>query len=79
MVPFACRLLGEIRYPEDYSFERVAAIETEVGAVLARVRCRVARGRSLRVCHENAHGLCLLRVCDVQEGDRLAGGARDRV
>ncbi|EKO39894.1 MAG: hypothetical protein B193_1385 [Solidesulfovibrio magneticus str. Maddingley MBC34] len=34
MVPFACRLLGEIRYPEDYSFERVAAIETEIGAVL---------------------------------------------
>jgi hypothetical protein len=31
---FACRLLGEIQYPEDYSFERVAAIETQAGSVL---------------------------------------------
>lgn len=31
---FACRLLGEIRYPEDYSFERVAAIEAEAGPAL---------------------------------------------
>jgi len=30
----ACRLLGEIRYPEEYSFERVAAIETEAAQVL---------------------------------------------
>lgn len=30
----ACRLLGEIRYPEEYSFERVAAIEAEAGQVL---------------------------------------------
>lgn len=29
-----CRLLGEIRYPDDYSFERVGAIETEAGPVL---------------------------------------------
>ena len=34
MDAFACRLLGEIRYPEEYSFERVAAIESEAGSVL---------------------------------------------
>jgi len=34
MDQFACRLLGEIRYPEDYSFERVAAIEAETGPAL---------------------------------------------
>ena len=34
MMDIACRLLGEIRYPEEYSFERVAAIESEVGPVL---------------------------------------------
>jgi hypothetical protein len=34
MDPFACRVLGEIRYPEDYAFARVAAIESEIGAVL---------------------------------------------
>ncbi|MFU2209692.1 hypothetical protein [Solidesulfovibrio sp. C21] len=30
-----CRLLGEIRYPEEYSFERVGEIESEAGEVLA--------------------------------------------
>lgn len=30
-----CRLLGEIRYPEEYSYERVGAIESEAGEVLA--------------------------------------------
>lgn len=34
MDAFACRVLGEIRYPEEYSFERVAAIEAEAGTVL---------------------------------------------
>lgn len=34
MDQFACRVFGEIRYPEDYSFERVAAIEAEVGPTL---------------------------------------------
>jgi hypothetical protein len=29
-----CRLFGEISYPEEYSFERVAAIETDAGQVL---------------------------------------------
>lgn len=29
-----CRLLGEIRYPEEYSYERVAEIESEAGEVL---------------------------------------------
>jgi len=29
-----CRLFGEIRYPEDYAFERVGEIETEAGGVL---------------------------------------------
>ena len=29
-----CRLLGEIRYPEDYPFERVGAIESEASGVL---------------------------------------------
>jgi len=29
-----CRLLGEIRYPDDYAFERVGEIETEVGGLL---------------------------------------------
>jgi len=45
MIPFSCRLLGEIRYPEEYSFERVAAIETEVGQTLedALVPLGVAR------------------------------------
>jgi len=31
---FNCRLLGEISYPEEYGFERVAAIEAEVGPAL---------------------------------------------
>lgn len=30
-----CRLLGEIRYPDEYSYERVGEIESEVGDVLA--------------------------------------------
>ncbi|WP_428562410.1 MAG: hypothetical protein ACP59X_21320 [Solidesulfovibrio sp. DCME] len=30
-----CRLLGEIRYPDEYSFERVGEIESEAGEVLA--------------------------------------------
>ncbi len=30
-----CFLLGEIRYPEEYSYERVGEIETEVGEALA--------------------------------------------
>ena len=34
MDQFACRLLGEIRYPEDYAFERVAALEAETGPAL---------------------------------------------
>ena len=34
MDQFACRLLGEIRYPEEYSFERVGAIEAETGPTL---------------------------------------------
>ena len=34
MDQFACRLLGEIRYPEEYSFERVGAIEAETGPAL---------------------------------------------
>lgn len=34
MPDFSCRLLGEIRYPEDYAFERVGEIETEAGGVL---------------------------------------------
>jgi hypothetical protein len=29
-----CRLLGEIRYPDEYSYERVGEIETELGEVL---------------------------------------------
>jgi hypothetical protein len=29
-----CRLLGEIRYPDEYSFERVGEIETEAGEML---------------------------------------------
>jgi hypothetical protein len=29
-----CRLLGEIRYPDEYSFERVGEIEAEIGQVL---------------------------------------------
>jgi len=29
-----CRLLGEICYPDEYSYERVGAIETEAGEVL---------------------------------------------
>ena len=29
-----CRLLGEIRYPDDYAFERVGEIETEIGGLL---------------------------------------------
>lgn len=29
-----CRLLGELRYPDEYSYERVAAIESEAGPTL---------------------------------------------
>ena len=29
-----CRLLGEIRYPEEYSYERVGEIESEAGEAL---------------------------------------------
>ena len=35
MLDTPCRLLGEIRYPEEYSFERVGEIESEAGEVLA--------------------------------------------
>jgi hypothetical protein len=34
MREFPCRLLGEIRYPDEYSFERVGEIEAEAGQVL---------------------------------------------
>lgn len=29
-----CRILGEIQYPDEYSFERLGEIETELGEVL---------------------------------------------
>jgi hypothetical protein len=29
-----CRFLGELRYPEDYPFARVVAIESEAGPIL---------------------------------------------
>ncbi len=45
MEPFACRLLGEIRYPDEYSFERVGEIETEAGRVLEDVLAGLAVGR----------------------------------
>lgn len=34
MLDSPCRMLGEIRYPEDYSFERVGEIESQAGQVL---------------------------------------------
>ena len=34
MLESPCRLLGEIRYPEDYAFERVGEIESQAGQVL---------------------------------------------
>ncbi len=34
MLDASCRLLGEIRYPDEYSYERVGEIESEAGEVL---------------------------------------------
>lgn len=40
-----CRLLGEIRYPDEYSYERVGEIETEAGEVLEEALAGLAVSR----------------------------------
>lgn len=38
----SCRLFGELRYPEEYSYERVAAIETDAGPVVEEALSGIA-------------------------------------
>ena len=40
-----CRLLGEIRYPDEYSFERVGEIESEAGDLLEEALAGLAISR----------------------------------